>query len=151
MVSRIAPPWVFEIEDLRKSYDGTKWANDGISLRIEPGEVFGLLGPNGAGKTTLVKQVVGLLAPTSGTISLGGHDLVADPDHARQLCSYLPQAPVRIESFKVHEAIELAGRIRGGERSLVRARTEEVIADLELEEWRDTLGAKLSGGVRRLR
>ena len=150
MVSRIAPPWVFEIEDLRKSYDGEKWANDGISLRIEPGEVFGLLGPNGAGKTTLVKQVVGLLAPTSGTIELGGYDLVADPDHARQLCSYLPQAPVPIESFKVHEAIELAGRIRGGDKAEVRARTEGLIEDLELQEWRDTLGAKLSGGVRRL-
>jgi ABC-2 type transport system ATP-binding protein len=151
MTSRIAPPWVFEVEGLRKTYDdGATWANAGIDLRIAPGEVFGLLGPNGAGKTTLVKQVVGLLEPTDGRITLGGYDLVADPDHARQLCSYLPQAPVPIESFKVREAIAMAGRIRGGGRDEVLARTEELIADLELEEWRDVVGAKLSGGVRRL-
>jgi len=151
MTSRIAPPWVFEVDDLHKTYDdGGSWANAGIDLRIEPGEVFGLLGPNGAGKTTLVKQVVGLLAPTRGTIRLGGYDLVDDPDHARQLCSYLPQAPVPIESFKVHEAIAMAGRIRGGDRDQVARRTEELISDLELGEWRDVVGAKLSGGVRRL-
>lgn len=151
MTSRIAPPWVFEVEGLHKSYDGGEtWANGGIDLRIAPGEVFGLLGPNGAGKTTLVKQVVGLLQPTRGTIRLGGYDLVEDPDHARQLCSYLPQAPVPIESFKVREAIEMAGRIRGGSRDLVRERTAELIDDLELGEWRDVVGARLSGGVRRL-
>lgn len=151
MTSQIAPPWVFEVEDLRKTYDdGATWANGGIDLRIAPGEVFGLLGPNGAGKTTLVKQVIGLLAPTKGAIRLGGYDLVGDPDHARQLCSYLPQAPVPIESFKVHEAIEMAGRIRGGDRADVATRTEELIDDLELGEWRDVVGAKLSGGVRRL-
>lgn len=100
----------FEVADLRKSFDGgATQANDGISLRVEPGEVYGLLGPNGAGKTTLVKQVIGLLLPDSGSITLGDYDLVADPNHARQLCSYLPQAPMPIQSFKSREAVDLAG------------------------------------------
>jgi len=143
--------WRFLVEDLRKTYDeGKTWANDGISLSVESGEVFGLLGPNGAGKSTLVKQVIGLLLPSSGSITLGGTDLIADPDYARQLCSYLPQAPMPITAFKVREAIDIAGMIRGGTRSEIEKRRDQLIEILQLEEWRDTLGTKLSGGVKRL-
>lgn len=138
-----------EIDAVTKRF-GALAANDAITVRIEPGEVYGLLGPNGAGKSTLVKQIIGLLRPDSGSIRFGGHDLVADPALARQLCAYLPQAPMPIESFRVREAVDITGRIRGGDRGPVEARREELLAALELEEWRDTLGAALSGGVRRL-
>jgi ABC-2 type transport system ATP-binding protein len=141
--------WTFRVEDLVKRF-GSLAANDGITLQVEPGEVYGLLGPNGAGKSTLVKQTMGLLKPTSGSISLGDVDLVADPDAARQLCSYLPQAQMPIDAFRVHEAIELSGRIRGAEMSRVRRRTVELIDALDLGEWRNTLGTRLSGGVKRL-
>jgi ABC-2 type transport system ATP-binding protein len=120
----VTEDWSFRAEAVSKVYDGTNRANDGITLRVEPGEVYGLLGPNGAGKSTLVKQVIGLLKPTAGRISLGPYDLVADPDAARQLCSYLPQAQMPIDSFRVHEAIELTGRIRGGDGPAVRRRTD---------------------------
>jgi len=142
--------WRFAAHDVTKSYDGTTLANDHISMEVRPGEVYGFLGPNGAGKSTFVKQVMGLLKPTSGAITLGPYDLVADPDAARQLCSYLPQAQMPIESFKSREAIDVAGRIRGGERDEVVRRREQLIEALQIEEWRDTLGTKLSGGVRRL-
>jgi ABC-2 type transport system ATP-binding protein len=143
--------WSFQATDVVKTYDdGKTFANDGITLEVQPGEVYGLLGPNGAGKTTLVKQVIGLLKPTSGSITLGPYDLVADPDVARQLCSYLPQAQMPIDSFKAHEAITITGAIRGGPAEAVRKRADELIAALEIEEWRNTLGTKMSGGVRRL-
>ncbi len=137
------------IDDLTKSF-GPALANDGISLRVEPGEVYGLLGANGAGKSTLVKQVIGLLRPDAGSIILGTHDLVADPDAARQLCSYLPQAPVPIDSLRAREAVDLIGRIRGGDRDAVRQRRGELFEALDIAEWTDVLGARLSGGVRRL-
>jgi len=140
----------FRVEELTKVYANGVRANDGISLRVEPGEVFGLLGPNGAGKSTLVQQVIGLLKPTSGRILLDNYDLVADPDCARQLCAYLPQSQVPIDSFRVREAIELAGMIRGGSRPEVRKRTDELLDALELREWERALGTKISGGVRRL-
>jgi ABC-2 type transport system ATP-binding protein len=141
--------WTFRVDNLVKHF-GTVAANDGITLRVEPGEVYGLLGPNGAGKSTLVKQTIGLLKPTSGRITLGNYDLVADPDAARQLCSYLPQAQMPIDSFRLREAIELAGRIRGADIAQVRRRTTELITALDLGEWSRTLGARLSGGVKRL-
>ena len=99
-------PWSFRAVDVTKTYNnGATFANDGVTIEVHPGEVYGLLGPNGAGKTTLVKQVIGLLKPTSGSIMLGPYDLVDDPDIARQLCSYLPQAQMPIDSFKAREAI----------------------------------------------
>jgi ABC-2 type transport system ATP-binding protein len=92
--------WIFRADNVTKVYSNGVRANDGLTLHVEPGEVYGLLGPNGAGKTTLVKQIIGLLAPTSGRITLGRYDLVRDPAAARQLCSYLPQAQVPIDSFR---------------------------------------------------
>ena len=69
---------VYEVSNLRKEYkQGSVIANDNLSFDIYPGEIFGLLGPNGAGKTTLVRQLVGLLKPTSGAIRLFGSDIVA--------------------------------------------------------------------------
>ena len=115
-----------------------------------PGEIFGLLGPNGAGKSTLVQQVIGLLKPTAGSIHLGRFDLVAEPDRARQLCSYLPQAQVPIDSLRLREAIELSGRIRGARPANVRGRADELIETLQLREWEQSVGTRLSGGVRRL-
>jgi len=154
MAGRQAGPPVndlgLRIRALTKVYRTGTRANDGITLDIAPGEIFGLLGPNGAGKSTLVQQVIGLLKPTSGTISLGRFDLVADPDCARQLCSYLPQAPVPIESLRVREAIELSARIRGAPRDRARRRADQLLEALQLREWERALGAKLSGGVRRL-
>jgi ABC-2 type transport system ATP-binding protein len=142
--------WLFRAAGVTKVYPNGVRANDEISLHVAPGEVYGLLGPNGAGKTTLVKQVIGLLKPTSGRITLGAHDLVADPSAARQLCSYLPQAQVPIDSFRAREAIVLCGRIRGGGRAFVARRADELIEALDLGQWRDNRGMGLSGGVKRL-
>jgi ABC-2 type transport system ATP-binding protein len=142
--------WSFRADSVEKVYPNGVRANDGITLHVEPGEVYGLLGPNGAGKSTLVKQVIGLLKPTGGRITLGPYDLVEDPAAARQLCSYLPQAQMPIDSFRVQEVIELTGRIRGGEPDVVHERAEALVRDLDIEQWRTTMGASLSGGVKRL-
>ena len=149
-MARMDEDWTFRADNVTKIYPNGVRANDAISLHVEPGEVYGLLGPNSAGKTTLVKQLIGLLRPTSGRITLGRHDLVADPAAARQLYSYLPQAQVPIDSFRVWEAIVLCGRIRGGDRITVARRADELIDALDLGEWRDKRGIGLSGEVKRL-
>jgi ABC-2 type transport system ATP-binding protein len=148
-VSAPASPFL-AIEGVTKVYPGGVRANDGIDLAVASGEVFGLLGPNGAGKTTLVNQIVGLLKPTGGSIHLGGLDLVADPAAARQLCAYLPQAQLPIEPLRAREAVDLAGRIRGGSAAGVRQRREALFDALDLGAWSSRMGHELSGGVRRL-
>jgi ABC-2 type transport system ATP-binding protein len=145
-----------EIEDIRKTYrkrwrrgEGVR-ANDGISLSIHAGEVYGLLGHNGAGKTTLVNQVVGLSKPDGGSIHLDGIDLVADPARARQGCSLQPQATLPIDGLTPRRAIDLLGQLRGGDRAAIEARREQLVEALDIGEWLDTVGEQLSGGVKRL-
>jgi len=141
---------LLEIKDIYKVYRGGVKANDGISLSISEGEVFGLLGPNGAGKTTLVNQIIGLTKPNSGSITLNGVDVIANPGYARESCSFQAQTQAPITGLTTLQAIELVGRIRGGKKAEVRRRAMELIDMLELGEWQKTLGLTISGGVRRL-
>lgn len=141
---------LLEIAKLCKTYKGGVKANDSIDLSVGRGEVFGLLGPNGAGKTTVVNQVVGLIAPDSGSITISGADVIASPGFARQACSFQAQTQVPILGLTAIEAIELVGRIRGGKKADVRRRADELIARLRIEEWRKKMGSTFSGGVRRL-
>ena len=140
---------LLEIDNITKRFRRGVLANDGISLSVEGGEVFGVLGPNGAGKTTLIGQVLGLVQPTSGAITLDGVDVVAAPAFARQACSYQPQSTAPIEGLSPRQAIELVGRIRGGDRRTVADRGEELLAALDLDEWAGS-SRPLSGGVARL-
>lgn len=143
---------VLTVRGLRKRYRGRKGvqANDGIDLTVAPGQVIGLLGHNGAGKTTLVNQIVGLVRPDEGSIDVAGVDAIAHPERARALVSVQAQANVPITGLSPRRAIELVGRIRGGRRAAVRARTEQLLAELELTEWADVPAQKVSGGIARL-
>jgi ABC-2 type transport system ATP-binding protein len=141
---------MLRIRHVTKVYRRGVRANDDITLDVEAGEVLGLFGHNGAGKTTLLHQVVGLVRPTTGSINIDGSDAVADPATARRLCSLQPQAQAPIDGVTARQAIEVMARIRGASRRRARDRAAELLAGLDLEQWADTLGEKLSGGVRRL-
>ncbi len=141
---------LLEINKVCKTYRGGVKANDNVSLSINKGEVFGLLGPNGAGKTTLINQIIGLAVPNSGSITLDGVDVVANPAYARESCSFQAQTQVPISGLNTLQAIELVGRIRGGKKADVRKRAMELIEKLEIGEWQKTMGLTISGGVRRL-
>jgi ABC-2 type transport system ATP-binding protein len=141
---------LLSISDLVKVYRGGVRANDGVSISVEEGEIFGLLGHNGAGKTTLVNQVVGLLAPTAGSIHIDGRDAVADPGYARRVCSIQPQAQVPLNGLTPRQAMDLVGRLRGGSASRVRERATRLAEALEIGEWLDRGGENLSAGVKRL-
>ncbi|MFD7454041.1 ABC transporter ATP-binding protein [Kitasatospora sp. NPDC059827] len=125
-------------------------ANDGISLTVRAGEVFGLLGPNGAGKSTLVRQLTGLLRPDSGTVELLGHDIVRHPERAARLLGYLGQESTALDELTVALAAETTGRLRGLSRAAARGAAADVLTELGLEPIAARPLAKLSGGQRRL-
>jgi ABC-2 type transport system ATP-binding protein len=141
---------VLEIENVTKEHRPGVRANDDISLRVDAGEVVGLLGPNGAGKTTLVRQVIGLSRPTAGTIRIDGVDVVRHPEAARAACAWQPQTQLPIRGLNPVQAISLVGELRGMSRRAARARAEELVADLAIDEWGEAFGWVLSGGVARL-
>ncbi|MCX7617846.1 ABC transporter ATP-binding protein [Tepidiforma sp.] len=144
-----APP-VLALRGVTKRYRNGTLANAGIDLELRPGEIFGLLGPNGAGKTTLVRQVLGLARPTSGTITLDGVDIVADPGFARRNIGFLPQGTFDLQSLTVAETIEFAARLRGIPPRAARDAAARLIERLDLGPFRGTAMRSASGGVRRL-
>jgi len=90
---------VIEIRDLTKIYSGSVKALDSISLTVNKGEIFGFLGPNGAGKTTTIKMIVGLLQPTSGSISIDDIDVVKRPVEAKSKIGYVADEPLVMDKI----------------------------------------------------
>src|SRR5262249_24413342 len=107
---------------LRKVY-GSMVAVDDLSLKIAPGEVFGFLGPNGAGKTTTIRMMIGLLAPTSGTVFLGGHDIGREPEGAKALTGYLADHPFLYDKLSGREFVRFVGGLYAVPAAQLRRRT----------------------------
>ncbi len=114
-----------EIKNLNKTYPGGHRALTDFSLTVEPGEIFGFLGPNGAGKTTTIKILLGLLAPSSGTVSVLGGD-PARPD-TRTRVGYLPEVANYYEFMNVRELLAFYGRISGMNKHEIHTRSEELL------------------------
>src|SRR5574337_139348 len=103
---------VIEVADYHKHYDGTV-AVAGVSFSVAAGEVLGLVGPNGAGKTTTLRALAGIVAPTSGRITIGGQDLARDPVAAKQLLAFIPDEPQLFDYLTVAEHLEFVARVYG--------------------------------------
>ncbi|MFB6564676.1 MULTISPECIES: ABC transporter ATP-binding protein [unclassified Streptomyces] len=156
-----APDVIFAVRDLVKTYPAVRGrrgapalpetrANDGISLDVRRGEIFGLLGPNGAGKSTLVRQLTGLMRPDSGSVTLLGHDLVGHPGRASRLLAYLGQESTALDELTVGLAAETTARLRGQGLRAARAARDAVLEELGLTPIAGRPLKKLSGGQRRL-
>jgi len=138
---------VIELTNVTKQY-GTKLAVDNLSLAVAPGELFAFLGPNGAGKTTTIKMLCGLLFPTSGTVRVGGFDLRADGDRARQLISYVPDQPFLYEKLTGREFLQFVADLYGMPRDRATGRMQAVIDLFALHEFVDDLTERYSHGMR---
>ena len=103
---------MIRVQNLVKTF-GTKRAVDGVSFPVERGEVLGFLGPNGAGKSTTMRMITGFIPPTSGTVTVGGFDMVENPIPAKRLIGYLPENAPAYTDMTVHGFLNFAAEIRG--------------------------------------
>lgn len=150
----IASDTAIQVRGLTRIYRGKGThrvvANDDLSFSIARGQVFGLLGANGAGKTTLVQQLLGLVAPTSGSITVEGIDVVRDPAAVRTVTGFLPQTGLAMRLIEVRRALHYTGRLRGQSEVDARRQAAELIEELGLGGYADRYVDKLSGGMMRL-
>ena len=137
---------VLEVVGLVKQY-GSMRALDGVSLRIEAGEIFALLGPNGAGKTTLIGAACGIVRKTSGKISLFGVDLDQDPITPRYRVGLVPQEINFDPFFTVRESLRIQQGYFG--QAADDARVDELLAALSLTSKAEAQTRALSGGMKR--
>lgn len=138
---------ILDISDLRKTYDGGFEALKGVKLQIDAGEIVALLGPNGAGKTTLISTVCGITTPTSGRVTVCGHDIQSDYRKARALIGLVPQE-INLEPFeRVINTVRLSRGLFGKTRN--EALVEDILRQLSLWDKRDAQIRELSGGMKR--
>lgn len=138
---------VIQIHELNKTYEGGFQALSDINLEIRKGEIFALLGPNGAGKTTMISVVCGIVNPTSGSVSVGGHDIVKDYRASRSMIGLVPQE-LTTEAFEtVWNTVSLSRGLFG--KAPNPAHIEKTLRALSLWDKKDNKIMTLSGGMKR--
>ncbi|MEP2954029.1 MAG: ABC transporter ATP-binding protein [Sulfitobacter sp.] len=140
-------PTIVDIQNLRKSYAGGFEALKGVNLQIEQGEILALLGSNGAGKTTLISTICGITTATSGTVTVGGHDIKDDFRAARSMIGLVPQE-INLEPFeRVLNTVRFSRGLFG--RPADEAVLEKILRQLSLWDKKDSQIRELSGGMKR--
>ncbi len=141
---------MIEAKHLCKSFkdpkQGQVQAVKDISFECKPGEIFGLLGPNGAGKTTLLRMLSTILQPTSGTATIAGFDVVKHPEEVRRNIGFLSNSTALYERMTAREMVDYFGKLYGLSKVEIKERSEEIYADLEMEDFLDRRCDKLSTG-----
>ena len=140
-------PAAVSVRNLTKTYKSGFQALKSVNLEIEEGEILALLGPNGAGKTTLISTICGIVQPTSGSVTVGGHDVIRDFRSARNLIGLVPQE-ISLEPFEtVMNAVSFSRGLFGKKSD--PAHIEKVLRQLSLWDKKDSKIMPLSGGMKR--
>jgi len=137
---------MIEVDSLVKRY-GDKIAVDGLSLAVEAGEVFAFLGPNGAGKTTTIKVMAGLLRPTSGAVTVAGHDIVREPEAAKSRMAYVPDEPYLYDKLTGREFLHFVAELYGIGRAKADTRIAELSKLFDFAGYMDELCEGYSHGM----
>lgn len=139
---------VITLAHVTKQFGDVAAVND-VSFQVQKGELFALLGPNGAGKSTTIKMLTTLLKPTSGSLTLAGHDVTKAQDKARRSFGIVFQDPSVDAELTAYENMELHAVFYGLSRKAARPRIEELLTLVELWNRRDTPVKSFSGGMKR--
>ena len=140
-------PPIISVSGLTKTYKSGLQALKGIDLEIRKGEIFALLGPNGAGKTTLINIVCGIVTPSAGRVTVGGHDILGDWRAARSMIGLVPQELTTNAFESVRATVAFSRGLFG--KAPDAARVAEVLKTLSLWEKKDAKILTLSGGMKR--
>lgn len=140
-------PDIIIINKLEKTYASGHQALKSVSLNIHDGEILALLGPNGAGKTTLISAICGLVNPTGGSVTVGGHDIIKDYRITRQMIGLVPQE-LTLGAFEtVWDTINLSRGLFGKKPDA--AYLDQLLKDLSLHDKKYSEIRALSGGMKR--
>jgi ABC-2 type transport system ATP-binding protein len=138
---------MIKLTNLTKRY-GKFTAVNSINLEVPRGELFGFLGPNGAGKTTTLRMIAGILRPSSGTVEIGGVNVVTEPVAAKSKLGFIPDRPFIYEKLTGAEFLRFVAGLYDQKGPEVEHRGRELLALFDLEEWRDELVESYSHGMR---
>lgn len=138
---------MIRVDEVVKRY-GSFTAVDGVSLQVVAGEIHGFLGPNGAGKTTTIRMIAGLLRPSSGRISIDGHDIEREPERAKGSLGFIPDRPFLYEKLTAAEFLRFHGGLYGLEGTALAERITEMLDLFELSSWKDELIEGFSHGMK---
>lgn len=138
---------MIEVRHLTKRY-GPHLAVDDLSFTVPEGRIYGLLGPNGAGKSTTMNILTGYLSPTSGTVLVDGHDILEEPEAAKQCIGYLPEQPPLYTEMTVREYLTFAAELKKVKRADRAGQVDKAIRRTGLASVSDRLIRNLSKGFR---
>jgi ABC-2 type transport system ATP-binding protein len=138
---------MIEVENLTKRY-GRTTAVDGVSFRVQKGEILGFLGPNGAGKTTTMRILTCYLPPTEGTARVAGYDVFQSPLEVKRRVGYIPETPPLYPDMDVDGFLDFCAKIKGVPSASRKAKIDEAVEKTRIGDVRRRLIGQLSKGYR---
>ncbi len=138
---------MIEINHLTKKYGNFVAVSD-LSLTINTGDIFGFIGPNGAGKTTTISILGGILAPTSGSVSLGGINMAEAPEDAKRKTGFIPDRPYLYEKLTAMEFLKFTSDLYGVGKNGFKTMATEKLTLFGLDQWADKLVESFSHGMK---
>jgi ABC-2 type transport system ATP-binding protein len=136
---------MIEVDGLVKVYGAVR-AVDGVSLRVERGEILGLVGPNGAGKTTTLRCVTGIVPPTEGCVRIAGFDLASEPVEAKRRLAFVSDEPRLFDYLTARQHLAFVARLYGVEQA--PGRSEKLLEEFDLADRGDAFPSELSRGMK---
>ena len=137
------------ISKVFKTRGRTLTAVDDITFDVQSGEIFGLLGSNGAGKSTLIRILTTLLVPSSGTATVGGHDITKDPEAIRRIIGVCPQNGTLDAELTAYDNLEFYGKLVDVDDKILDARIWELLDSVGLRDFAYARAGTFSGGMKR--
>jgi sodium transport system ATP-binding protein len=143
---------MIHVEHLSKYFSDFRRGNivalEDVSFDVKPGEIFGLLGPNGAGKTTCLRILSTVLTPSEGVATVAGYDVRTRAAEVRAQIGFMSGNTGIYDRMTAWELVEYFGQLYGMTEPLLSKRLDEVFATLQMNEFRDVLGSKMSTGMK---